>query len=243
MLILVAAVVIVLGVVLRRGIWPARWVIGGWHSVKAYVVTAPASFLYVLIIGVTTFVLVSSADALSELLLTSRSSTLQVLLARPFRGFVQSALWVATPIEFPVAILYATLLAPVERWLGSLRWIIIVVLGHVLATLLVAILIWGMVRGGWVGDGATRGIDVGVSYAFGAVAGTFTYLLRGRLRAAYVAVLLGVLVLILIAEPSFTAVGHIAAVLIGLALGAYLKEQAPAVDPAAPIYPRPLWRP
>ncbi|MGI9187743.1 MAG: rhomboid-like protein, partial [Gaiellales bacterium] len=110
-LILVAAVVAIT-VIVQRGVWPAAWLTGAWRSSKAYVVTAPASFLYVFVIGVTTVVLLSSADSISNLLLATRSSTLQVLFQHPLRGFVQSAFWVATPIEFPLAILYATLLAP-----------------------------------------------------------------------------------------------------------------------------------
>ncbi|MGI9186833.1 MAG: rhomboid-like protein, partial [Gaiellales bacterium] len=156
---------------------------------------------------------------------------------------VQSACGVATPIEFPLAIRYATLLAPVERWLGSFRWIVVAAIGHVGATLLVAMLIWAMVKLGWVGDEATRGVDVGVSYAFGAVAGVFAYLLRGRLRRLYPAALLGVFALVLIVAPSFTAVGHLLAILIGLALGWLLQRRVPLPAAAAPLYPRPLWRP
>ena len=243
MVLILAAVVIVLGILVNRGIWPAFWVRGAWHSAKAYVVTAPASYLYVLVIGVTTVVLLSSSDLTSTLLLTTRSSSLHVLFHAPGRGFVQSAFWVATPIEFPLAILYATLLAPVERWLGSLRWIIVAATGHVGATLLVALMIWAMVKLGWVGDDATRGVDVGVSYAFGAVAGVFTYMQRGRLRWIYPAALLGVFALILVTQPNFTAVGHLLAITIGLVLGAFLRGRAPTVDPAEPLYQRPLWRP
>jgi hypothetical protein len=240
---LLAAVVIALAVVVERGIWPAFWVKGAWRSFTAYVVTAPASFIYVLVIGVTTIVLLSSADSISNLLLATRSSTLHVLFQHPVRGFVQSAFWVATPIEFPLAILYATLLAPVERWLGSARWILVAAIGHVGATLLVAILIWAMVQAGLVGDEATRGVDVGVSYAFGAVAGVFAYLLHGRLRWVYPAVLLGVFALVLLTAPSFTAVGHILAILIGLGLGAVLVRRVPLPAPGTPLYQRPLWRP
>lgn len=240
---IVAAVLIAVGVVVQRDVWPAHWVKGGWRSFKAYVVTAPASFIYVLVIGVTTIVLLSSADTISNLLLATRSSTLQVLFQHPVRGFVQSAFWVATPIEFPLAILYATLLAPVERWLGSLRWIIVAATGHVGATLLVAVLIWSMVKLGWVGDDATRGVDVGVSYAFGAVAGVLTYLLHGRLRWIYPAVLLGVFAVVLLVAPSFTAVGHILAILIGLGLGRVLAARVPLPAAGTPLYQRPLWRP
>ena len=243
MFLIAAAIAIAFGVLIQRDVWPAFWVRGAWRSAKAYVVTAPASYLYVMVIGVTTLVLLSSSDTASTLLLTTRSSTLHVLFHAPGRGFVQSAFWVATPIELPLAIVYATLLAPVERWLGSLRWIIVAATGHVLATLLVALLIWATVKLGWVGDDATRGIDVGVSYAFGSVAGVFTYMQRGRLRWLYPSALLGVFAVILIAQPSFTAVGHIVAISIGIALGSILSGRAPALDPTEPLYQRPLWRP
>jgi hypothetical protein len=240
---LIIAAVLVLALIVHREVWPAYWVKGAWRSFTAYVVTAPASFLYVLVIGVTTSVLLSSGDVLSNQLLVTRSSTLQVLFQHPGVGFVQSAFWVATPIEFPLAIVYATLLAPVERWLGSFRWILIAVIGHVGATLLVAVLIWVMVKGGWVGDDALRGVDVGVSYVFGAVAGVFTFLLRGRLRWLYPSMLIGLFVVVLIVVPNFTAVGHVLAILIGLGLGWLLRNRVPRPDLHAPLYPRPLWRP
>ena len=243
MALFIIAAVLVLAVIVQRDVWPAAWVKGAGHSFKAYVVTAPASFIYVLVIGVTTIVLLSSGDAISNQLLVTRSSTLHVLFQHPGVGFVQSAFWVSTPIELPLAILYATILAPVERWVGSFRWLIVAAIGHVGATFLVAMLIWVMVKVGWVGDDATRGVDVGVSYAFGAVAGVFTYLLSGRLRWIFPSALIGLFVVVLVVAPNFTAVGHILAILIGLGLGRLLQQRVPLPDPTAPLYQRPLWRP
>ena len=243
MLFIVAVVLVVLiGVVMRRGGREADWVRTAWASLRAYVVIAPATFLYLLVVMVTTWVIVSSSDPVGYVLLASRSSTLHVLLTSPGRGFVQSAFWLDSVWELPVVMAYAFLLAPVEQWLGTLRWLAVAILGHIGATLLVAVLIWAAITTNLSAGENISGIDVGVSYAFGAIAGIFTYRLRPPLRWIFPVSLLSILVLILAVQPSFTAVGHILAVLIGLALGRLTRDEGPLSRSEGPIYPRPLWR-
>ena len=242
LLIVAIALVATIGVIMHRGGRYADGIWTAWASLRAYVVIAPATFLYLLIVMVTTWVIVSSSDPVGYLLLTSRSSTLHVLLTSPVRGFVQSAFWLDSVWELPVVIAYSFLLAPVERWLGTLRWLIVAIMGHVGATLLVAVLIWAAIAANLSSGESVHGIDVGVSYAFGAVAGIFTYRLRPPLRWMFPAALLSILVLILVVQPTFTAVGHILAVLIGLGLGRLTRDEGPSSRSEGPIYPRPLWR-
>ncbi len=47
---------------------------------------------------------------------------------------------------FLVALALGVALAPVERWLGTPRWLLVFSLGHIVATLLVADAIWGAIR-------------------------------------------------------------------------------------------------
>lgn len=240
--IVVVVVAVLIGVYVQRGGRRAGWIRTAWASLRAYVVIAPATFFYLLIVTITTWVIASSSDPVGNLILVSRSSTLHVLLTVPFRGFVQSAFWIASVWELPVVIAYAFLLAPVERWLGTLRWLIVAITGHIVATLLVAMLISAAIAMGLSAGESTHGIDVGVSYAFGALAGIFSYRLRPPLRWIFPASLLSMLVLILIVQPTFTAVGHILAVLVGLSLGRLTRDDGPRSRSEGPIYPRLLWR-
>ncbi len=50
------------------------------------------------------------------------------------------------------------------------------------------------------------------------------------------------IVLILVVEPSFTAVGHIVAFAIGLALFRVVRNDHVEARATGAIYPRPLWR-
>lgn len=244
---MILLVLVLLGIVLafgaRRGYRPALWVLRLWRSLRAYLVTAPATFIYLLIVLVTTWVVVTSSTQIGDVLLESHSSSLRVLAASPFRGLVQSAFWLESGWELPLAVAFAVLLAPVEQWLGTLRWLIVATIGHVGTTLLVSVIVWYAVTAQLVVGDDGHGVDVGVSYAFGAVAGILTFRLPGRSGLLYAAVVLAALLLILGFAPSFTAVGHCIAFLIGIALHRLAREPGIVTRASGPLYPRPLWRP
>ena len=102
-------------------------------------------------------------------------------------------------------------------------------------------MIWASVAVGWASASETGGVDVGVSYAFGAVAGVFAWRLDGRRRVLYAAGLEAVLLAVLVVHPTFTGLGHMLAVAIGLAFAPFASEPAVRARAAGPIYLRP-WR-
>jgi hypothetical protein len=179
---------------------------------------APATSAYLLILAATTLVLQLSSTRFANRLLLAQSTNLHHLARDPIRVLVTSAFWLTGAWQLPAwAALFVLVVAPVERRLGSRKTIVVFAIGHVGATLLAA-------GGLWVGlalDAVDRSVvharDVGASYGFSAVAAVATVLAGPRLRvlcAACIAVYLGSS---LVTSPSFTAFGHVFAVLLGLA--------------------------
>jgi hypothetical protein len=91
-----------------------------------------------------------------------------------------------------IAWVLGLMLVPVERWLGTRRWIAVFACGHVVTTLLVAAGMWVAIRMGWIHAGVRHVVDVGVSYGFGAVAGVMAHRLDRRLGRAYAVIMLAV---------------------------------------------------
>ena len=244
-LIAVIAAGVVIGAGARLGVGPLvrvqaeaeRWLRIGGVEVRQ----APLTFLYLLIVIVTTWVVVTVSPHVGDMLLVTHSSTLRVLAEEPMRGLVQSAFWLENPVELLYAIALAVLLAPVERWLGSFRWLLVAAAGHLGATIAVALVIWGFVDLGWASPSETGGVDVGVSYAFGAVAGVFTWRLAGRWRLVYVGAIAACLLAVLAVHPTFTGLGHLLAFGIGLAFVPFARAPAVLARAAGPVYLRP-WR-
>ena len=238
-LIAVIAVGVAVGVGARLGVRPfvrvqaeaGRWLRIGGVEVRQ----APLTFLYLLIVAITTWVVLTVSPHVGDALLVMHSSTLRVLAQEPVRGLVQSAFWLEQPVELLYALALGVLLAPVERWLGSFRWLLVAAAGHLGATIAVALAIWASVAIGWASASETGGVDVGVSYAFGAVAGVFTWRLAGRWRPAYAGAIVAVLVALLVVHPTFTALGHL------LAFAPFAAAPAVRARADGPVYLRP-WR-
>ena len=102
-------------------------------------------------------------------------------------------------------------MAPVERWLGSLRSIVVFAIGHVTATIVVAfVLDRGLIA--FTDSDTTRfTIDVGVSYGYYCIAAMFTYRLRGRWWWSWIwAAGLSALVIVpFVQDRTFTSFGHL----------------------------------
>jgi len=113
-------------------------------------------------------------------------------------------------------------LAPVERWIGTYRWLATFAAGHVGATLATTVGIWLQVRQG-AGQGLIYPVDVGASYGVAAAAGVLAYRLPGRWRwpwLAFLAVYFGAPV---VGSGTFTDWGHLVACGIGLGMGPLVR--------------------
>ncbi len=113
-----------------------------------------------------------------------------------------------------------TLMALAERWLGSLRWILVVATGHIGATLLVAYGLTQRLEDGLIPLRVTVATDVGPSYGISAMLGALTFRLRGPARWIWAVGLVLWWGGALWHGRTFTDYGHFFALFIGLAVGA-----------------------
>jgi len=205
-------------------------------SVVNYIRASPVTFGYLVILSITTVVVVSSSNQVATLLLREHSTNLHQLFTSPMRVLVLSAFW--TPnYEFLVwAILFALVLAPAERWLGTRRWAAVFVAGHVLATLGVAWGLWLAIRHGYAAKHLENAIDVGVSYGFASVAAIFSYRLPRPWRWVWAVALVAVTLTALLVVRTFTDAGHFLAVVIGFACYPLTRGGAIESRAAAPIW-------
>jgi hypothetical protein len=205
---------------------------------RAYMRCSPATFTYLFILAVTTWVLRSSTVTVDRQLLLQHSTNLSRLRHDPLSVLFTSAFWV-TPHELWLwAGLFPLVLAPAERWLGSIRVIVVFFIGHIGATLPAVATITFMVRHGWAPRGLRDLVDVGSSYGFWCVAALFSYRLPRPWRWGWMAAILVGALGFIAWRTSFSDYGHLIAMLIGLML--YPLTRVPAVQVQASW---PIWRP
>ncbi|MBW4030730.1 MAG: hypothetical protein HIU57_08710 [Acidobacteria bacterium] len=205
-------------------------------TVVDYIKASPATFVYLMILSVTTMVMVSSSHRVVALLLEEHSTNLHQLFNSPLRALALSAFW-APNYEFLVwAILFALVLAPAERWLGTRRWAIVFVSGHVFATLGVAWGLWFAIQHGYASHHLENAIDVGVSYGFAAVAALFTFRIPRKWRWWWAGLLTIAAVAAVAVGRTFTDSGHLLAVIIGFACYPLTRTTAIAERTRSPIW-------
>src|SRR5262249_61248977 len=112
-----------------------------------WVRSAPGTYIYLAVLLATAWVLDSSNSKLAHRLVLERSTNLHELAEHPVRVLVESAFWVAAPWNALVwGVLFTLVLAPAEHWLGTARWVFILAVGHVGATIVTAAGLWLAVR-------------------------------------------------------------------------------------------------
>jgi hypothetical protein len=114
-----------------------------------------------------------------------------------------------------------------QRWVGRLATVIVGVLGHVGATLFVATVMSASLARGRLERSATHVSDVGISYGLMCILGFLISRVPDRYRPVYIAALLAFAAGPLLSAPTFTALGHVSALTLGLGL-ALLAERVSA---------------
>jgi hypothetical protein len=114
--------------------------------------------------------------------------------------------------------------------LGELIWrgrglVITFAVGHIGATLIVAVGLVVALKAGWLPFSIARASDVGVSYGAVCVLGALTASIPSRWQPAWVGWWLGI-ALMAASGADFTAVGHVLALLLGIALSFRLPSTA-----------------
>ncbi|MER6124235.1 rhomboid-like protein [Streptomyces sp. NPDC001795] len=189
----------------------------GLGAAADYVRSAPGTYVWLLVLFVTTIALHHMSPHFEERFLRQRSTNIHELSSNPVRVFITSAMWMESGRWLPYAVLYTVFHAQAERWLGTARWLAACVAAHVVATLAGEGALLQAIRDGAAPHSAVNTLDIGVSYAMAGVIGVLTYRIAAPWCYAYLAVVLLLYTLPLFASPTFTDLGHFIAVLIGLA--------------------------
>ena len=203
----------------------------GLQGVWSYVRRAPGTYVWLLILFVTTVALHHMSPDFEEDFLRQRSTNIHELSNKPIRVLFSSAMWIDGGQWPPYIFLYTVFHAQAEHWLGTARWLAVCVAAHVLATLISeGALLWA-IRHGVAPHSAVNTLDVGVSYALAGVIGVLTYRIAAPWRYLYLAVILVVYGLPLITERTFTDLGHFTSVVIGLACQPLVRGCGKAWNP------------
>ncbi len=187
------------------------------RSVWKHFAHAPLTTAWLLVLLITTIVQHTvSATTVSRWL--AESSTDLVHLSRePLSVLATSLVWLDGAYWLPYALFFGVLLVPTERWLGARRWLMVGVAGHVLATYISQGALWLAIYAGSAGSSEMSMRDVGVSYFMFAIMGVLAYRFTGRWRTVYIAVIVTCCATPLVLDVGVTNLGHLSAVLIGLA--------------------------
>lgn len=156
----------------------------------------------------------------SDLLVLDSSTNLANLRENPLAVLAVSAFVVSSLAGLWILPLLVLGYGAAQRWLGRTATVVVGVIGHVGATLLVATLLVVGVRHGRLDPSVTRAPDVGVSYGLLCLAGLLVPRVQRRWRLPYVLLLVAATVGGLTWHATFTDVGHLVSLLIGLGLAA-----------------------
>jgi hypothetical protein len=188
------------------------------RGVREWVRGAPGTHVWLAVLGVTSAVMALASPGLREVLLHRNSTNLVELREHPVRVLVVSALWIETPaVLLFYVLLFELIHAPAERWLGTRRWLTTVGVAHVGATLVSQqAVLWG-IRADRLPRSMAHTVDIGVSYGIAGVVGVLAYAVPGRWRWGYVAAVAGFYGWSAARGRTFTDLGHLTALALGLA--------------------------
>ena len=186
-------------------------------AVGRYLRAAPGTYIWLLILGANTFALVRMSPRFRKYFLITHSTNLAELSHHPVKVLIASALWTETPSFLFWFVVFNLFSVPVERWLGTWRWLGVVVLAHVLATLASEGAVAYLIDAGDLPYRTKHTIDIGVSYAVSGAVGVLTWYFARPLRWYYLGAATVFYLLLLGFGQNFTNLGHLTAFLIGVA--------------------------
>ncbi|MFJ3584430.1 rhomboid-like protein [Streptomyces sp. NPDC090127] len=180
--------------------------------------SSPGTHVWLLVIAFTSVVIALSSDGLDHYLLHRNSSNLYQLSHHPVRALLGSAFWIEDPADFALyAVLFELFHAQVERWLGTLRWLVTVATAHIAATLISQKVVLEAIQDHDVSRSMAHVVDIGVSYGLAASVGILTYRIRWPWRWLYLAGTVAFFAVPLCTNHTYTDLGHAISLAIGLA--------------------------
>jgi len=208
------------------------WAIAAWPR------GAPGTLIYLFTLLVTQLTLSTVDDHLGQRLLISESTNLFNMARVPVQVLIASAFWIDANMVVTCAALIALLvvLVPLERWVGTGRWLVFIVTGHVGATLLTLLVTTCLLRRGLLSPAVAHASDVGVSYVVLTALGLLVHRVpRLRYRLALAALAIAGLITALVADQEIADLGHLLSFVIGFGLLPLVPATARAPRRDAPV--------
>jgi len=219
----------------RRG-WP--------HVIPHFISSAPVTFAWLTVLFMTTVVQHLLPRIHLRELLQQDSTNLHHLAANPVRVLLTSLFWIDGYAWWPYLLIFCLFLAPAERWLGSLRFLIAGLTAHVLATFISEGFLYWQIQEAIVSPRNLNARDIGVSYFIVGIIGLLTYHIVRPWRRVYLLVSIAWFGIPLALNPKFTPLGHVSALIIGLALYPLSRGRTePPLDPGRILHLRRRPRP
>jgi hypothetical protein len=184
-----------------------------WH----FVASAPLTYSWLVALLITTVVQHTMPVRRLHSLLQKESTNLHHLASDPIRVLLESLLWIDGQYWWPYLVVFTVFLAPAERWLGHLRWMIIGLLCHIGATYLSEGFLYWTIQAAQLSPRLIDARDIGVSYFVTGIVAVLTYHIARPWRWVYLAVCIAVFGVALAVRANFTGVGHLCALGLGLA--------------------------
>ncbi|MFD7553134.1 MULTISPECIES: rhomboid-like protein [unclassified Streptomyces] len=187
------------------------------RPLRSWIRSSPGTHIWLLIIAVTSIVVAIAPDRVEHVLLHRNSSNIHQLVKYPIRALLSSAFWIEDPASLALyAVLFEVFHAPVERWLGTLRWLAIVATAHVVATLISQKVLLTAIQAHEAPRSMTHVVDIGVSYGLAASVGVLTYRIPSPWRWFYLAGAVAFFGIPLVTGGNFTDLGHAISLAVGL---------------------------
>ncbi|MFJ3836169.1 rhomboid-like protein [Streptomyces sp. NPDC090054] len=187
------------------------------RPLRSWIRSSPGTHIWLLIIAVTSVIVVIAPDRVEHVLLHRNSSNIHELVQHPIRALLSSAFWIENPASLALyALLFECFHAPVERWLGTVRWLLIVATAHITATLVSQKVLLMAIQDHRAPHSMTHVVDIGVSYGLAASVGVLTYRLPQPWRWFYLAGAVAFFGVPLLSDGSFTDLGHAISLAVGL---------------------------
>jgi hypothetical protein len=186
--------------------------------VRDWVAHSPGTHIWLLVLAITSLVIATVSPTARQFLLHHNSTNLAHLRTHPIRVLIVSALWIQSPAGFAIyVVLFEVVHATAERWMGSWRWLLTVVIAHVGATLVSQQAVLLGIRYERLPHSMVHTVDIGVSYGIAGVVGVLAYLVPRPWRWGYMLVATGITGWWLAAGRTFTDLGHFTALMLGFA--------------------------